>query len=176
MKLNTSTLVWTFIWCIFMGVTGISIGFGALFPSLNLISKPFVCPNGKMDVDQHVYNPYPGTTITTTTWYCTDSQTGEKRELSTLPMSLIAGVFYGVLLFVVVVIGMVILAKRGDNPVTGRFKTREEEQGDFANLANKIRASPDAMQRMAELKKLRTANLISEAEYESKRNEILKEL
>src|SRR5258706_355639 len=55
MKIKTSTIIWlslVFIWCIFMGVTAISIGLGALFTPMNLIAKPFVCPNGQMTYDQ----------------------------------------------------------------------------------------------------------------------------
>ena len=63
MKLKTSTLLLTFIWCWFMGITAISIGFGALFPSMNRVAKPFVCPSGKMDLTKEVYNPYPENTI-----------------------------------------------------------------------------------------------------------------
>ena len=73
MKLKTGTLLIIFFWSWFMGVTAISIGFGALFPSMNRIAKPFVCPSGVMDLDKQVYNPYPGNTITTITWYCAPS-------------------------------------------------------------------------------------------------------
>src|SRR6185369_9567326 len=106
MKPKTSTILLTLIWCLFMGVTAISIGFGALFPSMNRISKPFVCPRGDMSYDQQVYHPYPGNTITTLTWYCTDSLTGEKAEISLFPMSLSAGLIYGFVLFLVIVAGM----------------------------------------------------------------------
>ena len=55
MKFNRSVLFWVFMWSIFMGVTAISIGFGALFPSMNRIAKPFVCPRGEMELEnQHV--------------------------------------------------------------------------------------------------------------------------
>src|SRR5258706_13804263 len=95
MKLKTSTLILTFIWCLFMGVTAISIGFGAIFPSMNRISKPFVCPRGEMSLDEQVYNPYPGSTITTLTWYCTDSQSGEIPEFERVPMSISAELTHG---------------------------------------------------------------------------------
>ena len=108
MKFKTSTLIWTFLWCWFMGVTAISIGFGALFPSMNLVAKPFVCPSGKMDLTKEVYNPYPGNTITTLTWYCVDEASGAKTELGIFPMSLYAGTIYGWLFFGLVVIGMMI--------------------------------------------------------------------
>ncbi len=80
MKLKKSTLVWTFLWSLFMGVTTISIGIGAAFPPLNYIAAPFVCPGGTMSVDEQGYNPSPGTTVTTLTGYCTDGATGEKTD------------------------------------------------------------------------------------------------
>ncbi len=68
-----------------MGVTAISIGFGVAFPPLNLIAKPFVCPAGKMALSEQTYNPYPGNTITTITWYCTDEASGTKTGLGIFP-------------------------------------------------------------------------------------------
>jgi hypothetical protein len=94
-----------------MGVTAISIGFGALFPSMNRIAKPFVCPQGEMELETQVYRPYPGSTITTLTWYCTDSETGQRTELGLFPMSLYAGVFYGLLLFAAIVVGWYLFQK-----------------------------------------------------------------
>jgi hypothetical protein len=102
MKLKTNTVIWLiaiFFWCIFMGVTAISIGVGAMFPPLNLIAKPFVCPNGQMTFQQSVSNPLPGTTYTTNTWYCVDQQAEQETELGIFPLSLYAGTIYGVLLF-----------------------------------------------------------------------------
>ncbi len=55
MSLKAGTLVVILIWFLFMGVTAISIGFGAAFPPLNLIAKPFVYPAGKMDLSEQTY-------------------------------------------------------------------------------------------------------------------------
>ncbi len=110
MSLKAGTLVVILIWFLFMGVTAISIGFGAAFPPLNLIAKPFVYPAGKMDLSEQTYNPYPGNT--TITWYCTDAASGTKTELGIFPMALYAGVIYGLLLFVVIVGFMFISSKR----------------------------------------------------------------
>jgi hypothetical protein len=105
MKIKTSTLFWLFIWCIFMGVTAISIGFGALFPSMNRIAGPFVCPNGEMELTTQDYRVSPTESGTILTWYCVDQKTETKTELGIFPMSLYAGVIYGLLLFVVIVVG-----------------------------------------------------------------------
>jgi len=72
---------------------------------MNRIAKPFICPRGEMELETQVYRPYPGNTITTLTWYCADQETGERNELGIFPMSLYAGAIYGLLLFVVIVLG-----------------------------------------------------------------------
>jgi hypothetical protein len=157
-----------------MGITAISIGFGALFPSMNLVAKPFVCPGGRMDLTKEVYNPYPGNTITTLTWYCVDEASGVKRELGIFPMSLYAGTIYGWLFFGVVVIGMLILANR--RPKIGEGIQRTPVNTLFESASYNPHVSDTVLARMKELKELHAANLISESEYEEKRAEILKSL
>ncbi|HLO16496.1 MAG TPA: SHOCT domain-containing protein [Anaerolineales bacterium] len=194
MKLKTSTIIWTFLWCWFMGITAISIGFGAIFPSMNLVAKPFVCLGGKMDLTKQVYNPYPGNTITTLTWYCVDETSGAKTELGIFPMSLYSGTIYGWLFFGAVLIGMVVVASRRQKATGGtdragmeRINAALEEatkfrstgrlrQDNFANPDSNLKSAQDALSRMKELKELRAANLISETEYQEKRTEILKSL
>jgi hypothetical protein len=129
MKFNRIALFWIFVWSIFMGITAISIGFGALFPSMNRITKPLVCPRGEMELETQVYRPYPGSTITTLTWYCVD-QEGVKTELGLFPMSLYAGVFYGLLLFAAIVIGWVLYQKwesMPKSPEMQKFGTRVQQ-------------------------------------------------
>jgi hypothetical protein len=174
MKFKTSTLIWMFLWCWFMGVTAISIGFGALFPAMNLVAKPFVCPGGRMDLTRQVYNPYPGNTITTLTWYCVDEASGAKTELGIFPMSLYAGTIYGWLVFGLVVIGMIIYTK--GHPKIGEGTHHNPVRAMFESASYKPHVSETALARMKELKELRAANLISETEYEEKRAEILKSL
>jgi hypothetical protein len=111
MKFNRVALFWIFLWSIFMGVTAISIGFGAMFPSMNRVAAPFVCPRGEMELETQTYRPYPGKTVTTLTWYCADAESGERTELGIFPMSLYAGVFYGLVLFAVIVLGWALYQK-----------------------------------------------------------------
>ncbi len=94
MKIEPGPIMWliaAFVWSIFMGVTAIAIGFGAAFPPLNLIAKPFVCLTGQMNYGELTSNPMPGTTYTQITWYCQNNQTGAKTELDIFPMSLYSG-------------------------------------------------------------------------------------
>lgn len=106
MKIKNSTIIWllVLIWCIFMGVTAVSYGLGALYPSINQIARPFVCPNGQMSPDQNISNPMPGTTITQVDWYCVDGGSGATTKIVDAPLHLYAGVIQGVLMFVAVLV------------------------------------------------------------------------
>jgi hypothetical protein len=197
MKFKTSTLFWTFIWCIFMGITVGSIGIGAVFPAANLIAKPFVCPGGEMQNVSQYYQVSPVESVTTLTWYCIDPR-GNKTELGIFPMSLYAGTIYGLLLFVAVFVGMTVMTNRRESSPqkvgsrtgnvdmarlnalleqTGKLRgSLAADQEKAERMAGKTQAATTALTRMKELKELRAANEISEAEYEKKRAEILKDL
>ncbi len=125
MNIKLSTLFWTFVWSLFMGVTAISIGIGAAFPPLNYVAKPFVCPNGTMSVTGDTYTVSPVETVTTLTWYCLDKSSGAKTELSMWPMSIASGLIYGFLLFLVILLGMSIasLRKQAASAATGGRQT-----------------------------------------------------
>jgi len=96
--MKTGTLV-GLVFCVFMGIMVISVGLGAAFPSINRIAKPVVCPNGNMIQESRLYNPYPGKTVNSQTWYCVDESGGSKRQLSMFPISMIAGTIYGLIFF-----------------------------------------------------------------------------
>ena len=101
MKINSRPIIWllVFIWFIFMGVTAVSYGLGALYPPLNTVAQPFVCPNGRMSVEEFTSNPIPGTTITQIYWFCLDRQSGAKTKIVDGPIHLFAGAIYGLLMF-----------------------------------------------------------------------------
>lgn len=94
---KTSTII-GFLASIFFGVVAISIGLGSAFPSINLIAKPFVCPNGQMTFDKNVSQPMPGETYATINWYCTDDSSGESVELAYSSIFSFAGIIYGIVL------------------------------------------------------------------------------
>ena len=112
MKLDLSTVLWTFISCLFFGITIGSIGIGAAFPSVNLIAGPFVCLGGKMTLSTQQENPSSIESITTVSWYCVDAKTGSQTELGIFPMVLYSGAIYGFILFLLVFISMIISANR----------------------------------------------------------------
>jgi len=129
MKLNRTVLFLIFLGSIFMGIVVISIGLGAVFPSLNRIAKPFICPRGEMELETQTYRPYPGETVTTLQWYCADQETGERTELGLLPMALVSGVIYGLLLFVVIALGLYLYPSLYERWELGAyFKTAEGQK------------------------------------------------
>jgi hypothetical protein len=106
-KVKTSSLVIgiivILIFSIVMGISAFSIGFGSFHPQLNLIVKPFVCPNGEMSYTQHVTEI--GTdTYYTASWSCTDEQSGDTEELDSDTIFRYAGIFYGLALFAVLLV------------------------------------------------------------------------
>lgn len=105
MATKPAAIIVMLIFCVFMGVTAISLGVGAVFPSINMISRPLVCPNGSLEPERQVFRPYPGKTVTTVTWYCTD-QDGAKTQLSSFPLTLFAGSIYGLGLFLILFISI----------------------------------------------------------------------
>ena len=196
MKPNSGTTMWligAFVWSIFMGVTAVAIGVGALYPPLNKIAAPFVCPNGQMDFGEFTSNPLPGTTYTQITWYCEDNQTGEKTELEIFPMTLYSGAFYGLFIFGGVIIIWYFQNRRkfsfGRGVDTAPFEPEVQSRYEglppndsaaifeaAARNGARQKLAGDAVARMKELEELRAANMISESEYEQKRGEILAEL
>lgn len=150
MKLKAGPLILIFLWCWFMGITAISIGFGALFPSMNRIAKPFVCLRGQMELETETYRPYPGSTITTLKWYCVDdaSASGSRRELGIFPISLYAGTIYGVLLFGAGFVFMQILFNRSP---AQNGQSRLEKANAALEQAKQYRARAEEFREQAEL-------------------------
>lgn len=181
MSLKPKSVILLLVWCLFMGVTAISIGVGALFPALNQIAGPFICSNGQMRVDSQTYNGLPGQTVTTLDWQCVDKQTGEAQPVNEMSMFLINGLIYGFILFVVVVIGVRVAAKRRPMLIKPRSSDHVEATlGDFTTQARQQPRvvpfdNPEADE-LRKLKNLREAGLITEQDYEQKKAEILSRL
>lgn len=99
---SLSQVIIVFIWSIFMGVTFVSIGLGSLFPGLVAIAGPVVCPHGEMALASQSYQVSPTEGGYTLTWYCIDKTTGAKTETDFFTKHLVAGSFYGLLIFAVI--------------------------------------------------------------------------
>jgi len=107
-----------------MGITFVSIGLGSLFPALNTVAKPFVCPGGQMQVNSQNYQVSPVERVTTLTWYCVDGQSGTKTELYPFIINFYAGSFYGFLIVVVVAIFWYFYGRWDPSTATAESKKR----------------------------------------------------
>ena len=185
MKISGGTIglhIAIFIWSIFMGITAVSIGVGAIYPPLNLVAKPFVCPNGQMTFQETTSNPLPGTTYTAIGWYCVDTKRETTTQLDIFQIAVPAGTLYGLVIEVLVLIAMV-LNRRRDPGSSGKDYTIPAKPtaatGNFSASGqppHRAAASEEHLARMKELKRMRAEQMISEAEYQQKRDEILKDL
>lgn len=89
------------VFCLFMGVTGISFGLGAVYPPLNQIAKPFVCPEGTLRPQSSVsQGRRPGQKVIQVSWACVGPARAEK-PVSGLRIALYAGGIYGFGLYLV---------------------------------------------------------------------------
>lgn len=149
MKLKGSSIALLLVWCLFMGVTAISTGFGAVFPSMNRIAKPFICSNGKMELETQTYRPYPGNTTTTLTWYCVDAS-GNRKELGIFPMALYSGLIYGFLLFLVIYLFMFIRSNRSPSAGPSTSYDRLTEANASLERAKQYRANAEQFREQAE--------------------------
>lgn len=175
MLLKPFKIISTLFWSLFIAVTVISIGLGAAFPSLNLIANPFVCPAGKMTLETQDFTTSPTEGGTVLTWYCVNSQTGDRVELGIFPMVIYTGIIYGLILFFLVVLWMWLNLQRKsrklDRLAEAPMPSKEPNAQGFVDYI-----SIDAARRIKELNALRDSNTITEAEYQKKRADIIQHL
>lgn len=98
MKNKKATLIdlgTVLFWSLFIGVVGISIGLGAVYPPLNYVAKPFICPNGQMTFEKQTTQATPDKTFFSAGW------TRTKEDSTRQPVSpfAYAGVIYGLACF-----------------------------------------------------------------------------
>jgi len=110
-------------WSIFIGVVGISIGLGALYPPLNYVAKPFVCPAGQMTFEKRVDQATPSQTFYSAAWFCTKGESA--AETKSISPFAFAGVFYGVLCFPLFLLG--------------RYYFKRKEESQEKKIANQRR-------------------------------------
>ena len=96
-KVKTSSLligiVVELIFAIILGVTGGAIGLGSLYPQLNLVTKPFVCPGSQMSYEQNV-SQVGSANYWTVSWFCVDEESGVQTELNPDTVVRYASPFY----------------------------------------------------------------------------------
>jgi hypothetical protein len=169
MKLNFGSVLTMLGVSLFTGFIIISIGLGAAVPALNRVAAPFACSNGKMQLETSTSSYTPGESSTSLNWLCVDDTTGAKEPIN-FKVILYAGLIYGLGLFVVVLLWSLVFGKRGNvRPTEPVIPHRSEFIPQSQN-------SESTLQKLRELKEMRSADLISEQEYETKKAEILKEM
>lgn len=106
-KLKTSTLIVGIgvglAFSILMGVTGGAMGLGSIYPHLNLIAEPLVCHGTNMSYSRRA-SEIATATYYTAEWFCVDEKTGARTELEPNAVFLYAGIFYGLVFFVLMVV------------------------------------------------------------------------
>lgn len=143
---------------LFIGVIICSIGFGALVPAMHKLSAPLVC-RGEFEITTTRYNVRPGETVWQHNIYCNDEN--GKREV-TFQSILATGILFSLPIFA----WTLYASRRGIN-LPKFYGT--------ASL-KKSKSDESALARLSELTKMRDANLISEAEYQSKKKQIIEEM
>lgn len=153
------------LWASFMIAT---VG-PALFGDMLTWTAPITCAGGTVTVQSDTYYPRPGETDVTRTPLC-KSPDGATTEIPTVPaMGVIWGGGFVVMMLVVVLLP------------AGWFAWNEPYPG----TADRPAPSPDpgprhtdnlSVARLFELKQAHEAGLISDAEYEQKHKEIVKEM
>jgi hypothetical protein len=203
MKFQIWPLFFRFLISQFVGIIIFSIGIGAIFPSLNYIAAPIVCPGGSMSTNTESYSYRPGEVYTSITQMCGNKATGQVEDVS-WPATLVAGVMYGIIFFFLSFLLTYFMNKRlnkmrttfaqaPDSKLTSELQSAKNvqeiqnimERLQHGSYSNQTPSSPpgvnvdqgdSAMKRLQELRDLHTAGLINTDEYERKKEEILKGL
>jgi hypothetical protein len=85
---------------LFLGIVIISIALGSIVPAINKISAPIVCSGDSVEIERYGSNPRPGETFVSLVISCVDQESGA-REVKTLPMIVVSGIIYSLIIFVV---------------------------------------------------------------------------
>jgi hypothetical protein len=157
-RINWKIIAVMFGASLFLGIAIFTALVGAFFPAINNISRPLLC-DGEYNISTMRSSYRPGETTWSHTIYC------DSRDI-TFPSVLTTGFMVSLVIFVLILI---------------RFRKYLTYPENFAELANDLKAAEKSdgkttLDRLTELKELRDKNLISQVEYERKKDEIMKEL
>ena len=87
-----------------IGIVGIARGLGSLYPELNLVAGPFVCPSDRLAYKQQS-SQVGGATYWTVRWACTFGEhDAVKKEIDSNKVFLCSGVLYGVVMFAILLL------------------------------------------------------------------------
>lgn len=155
----------------FCGYLIVAVGLGSVCTSLYKVAAPIICRHNQyLEVVQHRYSWRPGAAMWTATVYRVDSATGRKEDRTSL-VKLVSGAIYGLGIFVLLLIPWTCRktarpgAERAPGPPNGE-PAATAESAPVRSIDEKL----------AKLKQLHEANLITAREYEQKKAEILREI
>ena len=157
-RINWKMIAVMFGASLFLGIVIFTAIVGAIFPSINNISRPLLC-DGEYNISTMRASYRPGETTWSHTIYCDNNDI-------TFPSVMTTGFMASLVIFVFILIG---------------FRKHLTYPENFGTLANDMKAAEKSggkttLDRLTELKELRDKNLISQVEYERKKDEIMKEL
>ena len=151
----------------FCGYVIISVGLGAVCPSLYKVAGPILCGDDqRLEVVQNRYSWRPGAAMWTATIYLVDESTGKKEDRTSV-VKLAAGAVYGLGIFILL---LPLLCRKTPPPVAEQVLGGEPAATATSAPARSID------EKLAELKKLHESDLITTEEYEQKKAEILREI
>jgi hypothetical protein len=81
--------------CIFAGVVIIGIGIGAVYPPINYVASPLVCPNGTMTNTRERSTASRNRHGEAVSLFCVDDETSVKAEVYVFPTVIYSGLIYG---------------------------------------------------------------------------------
>ena len=167
MKLNKTMLVILAGVSLFIGFVVFAVGIGAIFPSMHKFTAPLIC-GGAVQVETTQYSYKPGQVGWEHHIYC-DSN-GARKEI-TFPAIGVTGLIASLAIFIVLVIWM-----RRSVTLPANFGELATDLQRDVKAASSGKPAGSALERLSQLKQMRDGNLITEAEYERKKAEIMKEL
>lgn len=143
---------------LFLGYTIFTAAIGAFFPAINTISKPLLC-SGEFSIETTQYSYKPGQVGWQHNIYC------DGRNITFASIA-VTGLMISLVIFIIILI---------------YFREHILFPKNFGELATDLKQTEKAkekspLERMSELKEMHNKNLISQVEYERKKDEIMKEL
>jgi hypothetical protein len=166
MKLDKTMIAMLAGGSLFIGFVIISTAVGAVFPSMHKLTAPLIC-RGNVEVESIQYSYKPGQVGWENHIYCA-AESGERQEI-TFPAIGVTGIIASTIIFVIALVWMregVTLPATFGSLATDLKRKKKSSGGKDGS----------ALERMSEVKKIYDQNLISKAEYEQKKAEIMKEL
>ena len=153
---------------LFVGFVVFTAGVGGVFPSIHRLTAPLVC-RGEVQVKSVKYSYRPGEITWTHHVYC-DSESGRK-EITLLAVNM-TGLVASAIVFIILVFRMRKSLVLSENSSISTPDLNPERK----TASSVPGRTGSALERLTELKKMRDENLITDAEYEKKKTEIMDKL